>query len=567
MNGIASGYGDKRLPFWAVFDLYIIFICTSIPGLAISPIMGDLTKIFPGTSQLETQFLTLGPNIAAIPFVFIGGWIGTKFNNNKLLNWTCLIYGIGGALFFLAPNMITLIVLSFAIGICAGILSPLSSAFIADLFNGKQRTKQYGYTSAVLNLVLMGCTIATGYLAKIDWRLPFMIYLLPFVPLFFAHGFKRYITDPTAIRKSDAAKKDVPKVKYKFSQNCNIPMLIRYCAYYFFITLVIAAISLYIPFRYTNSSTAGDLTSILFLGIMASGFTLNWALKFLKKNVALWVMIFILVGFIMMSFWSEVVIVGVGILLSAYFYGVAQPYYYDRLSLVSTRVALTLTMAWFASMDSIGNVVAPFIIDGIAKVFHHSTSADPTYAFKLCMWMCVIALGVVIIRSIVVSARRKGHKPETVAATAQPMGASVNPMPAQNSTPAVDEADIAQEKAFETEEAVRTARMSADMASKAADIAASDAAKAARLAEADAEAAEAAAKTARNVANETAAKAASAAAAAKAANTVSKTRVPEEQPDPLPAAPASEQTSDGNSGSESTAPDDSKKDVGSNPDK
>ena len=27
----------------------------------------------------------------------------------------------------------------------------------------------------------------------------------------------------------------------------------------------------YIPFRYTNSGTAGDLTSILFLGIMASG--------------------------------------------------------------------------------------------------------------------------------------------------------------------------------------------------------------------------------------------------------------------------------------------------------
>lgn len=55
---IKSGYGNGTLPLWAVFNLYVIFIITSIPGLAISPIMGDLQKIFPGTSQLETQFLT-----------------------------------------------------------------------------------------------------------------------------------------------------------------------------------------------------------------------------------------------------------------------------------------------------------------------------------------------------------------------------------------------------------------------------------------------------------------------------------------------------------------------------
>ena len=184
-------------------------------------------------------------------------------------------------------------------------------------------------------------------------------------------------------------------------------MLIRYCAYYFFITLVIAAISLYVPFRFTNSSTAGDLTSILFLGIMASGFTLNWALKYIKKNVALWVMIFTVIGFVLMTVSDAAVVVGIGILIASYFYGIAQPYYYDRLSIVSTRVALTLTMAWFAVMDSIGNVVAPFIIDGIAKVFHSSTSTDPTIAFRICMWMCFVALAIVVVRSLILAARKK----------------------------------------------------------------------------------------------------------------------------------------------------------------
>ena len=440
MKGINTGYGTK-LPYWALVNLYVIYIITSIPGLAISPIMGDLTRIFPGTSQLETQFLTLGPNIAAIPFVFLGGWIGTKFNNMKLLNWTCVFYGIGGALFFIAPNMLTLIILSFAIGIAAGIISPLASAFVSDLFNGEQRTKQYGYTSAVLNLVLMASTIATGYLAKVNWRLPFLIYLLPFVPLFFAAKFKNYIKEPADIRKGDAKKINGPKVHYKFSQNVNMPMLIRYCAYYFFITLVIAAISLYVPFRFTNSAVAGDLTSILFLGIMASGFTLNFALKFLKNHVAIAVMLFVLIGFVLMVISDAAVVVGIGILIASYFYGVAQPYYYDRLSIVSTRVALTLTMAWFAVMDSIGNVVAPFIIDGIAKVLGHPTSKDPMMAFRICMWMCFAALAIVVVRKVIVSARsRHGHTEEAPVR----LGDSVNPMPAKKT--AADAAKSASQK-------------------------------------------------------------------------------------------------------------------------
>ncbi|MDE6410460.1 MAG: MFS transporter [Muribaculaceae bacterium] len=467
MFHIKSGYGNNTLPLWAVFNLYVIFICTSLPGLAISPIMGDLTKIFPGTSALESQFLSIGPNLAAIPFVFLGGWIGTKFNNNKLTFWTCLFYGICGVLFFFVPNMITLIILSFLIGIAAGILSPLASAFIADMFQGKQRTAQYGYTSATLNLVLMGCVIATGYLAKINWRLPFVVYLLPIVPLFFAKGFGKYIKEPSQLRKADTATAGKP-VHYKFSEQVNMPMLIRYCAYYFFITLVIAAISLYIPFRYSNSATAGDLTSVLFFGIMISGYTLNYVLKIMKNKVAIICILFIVAGFALMTFWSEVFVVGLGILIATYFYGVAQPYYYNKLSVASSRIALTLTLAWFASMDSIGNVVAPFIIDGIAKVFHTSTQTHPIVAFRICLWMTVIAAALVIVRKIYVEIRNKNREDKEKDAVAE-------------AKPAIEaKADTAVKSvAAEPAKAVETVKENADKAAQTVKDVVDDKAKAA----------------------------------------------------------------------------------------
>lgn len=403
MRGVNSGYGNSILPIWAVFNLYVIFVITSIPGLAISPIMGTLQDIFPGTTQLETQFLTLGPNIAAIPFVFLGGAIGTRFNNMKMLNWACLFYGIGGALFFIAPNMLTLIALSFLIGIAAGVISPLASAFIADMFDGKERSKQYGATSATLNLVLMLSVIATGYLAKINWRLPFIIYLLPFVPLIFSSKFKQFIKEPTDINKASNAH----AVKYKFSQQVKVPALVRYCVFYFVITLIVASVSLYIPFLFKNSETAGNLTSIIYFGIAASGFTLNWALRFLKRSVAFYCIFAMLVGIGLIWCSQEVVVVGLGIFIATYFYGIAQPYYYNRLSIMSTRVALTMTLAIFAIMNSLGAVLAPFIIDGFATLLGDPTSTHPLMAFKIGVGVLFVGTIVVGLREIIKS---KNHK-------------------------------------------------------------------------------------------------------------------------------------------------------------
>ena len=541
MKGIQSGYGNNYLPLWAVFNLYIIFICTSIAGLAVSPIMGDLTRIFPGTTPLMAQMLEIGPNLAAIPFVFLGGWIGTKFNNNKLTTWTCVFYSICSILFFFIPTgsahgMLFVIILSFLIGIAAGVLSPLSTAFIADMFGGKKRTAQYGYTSATLNLVLMGCTIATGYLAKINWHLPFLVYLLPIIPLFFAHKFKKYITNPSQIRQADQEANGGKKVHYKFSQQVNIGMFVRYCVFYFVITFVIAAISLYLPFRYTDSATAGDLTSILFFGIMISGYLLNYVLKIMKKGVAIICMIAIAGGFILMSITTEVVLVGIGIFIATFFYGIAQPYYDDRLSMASSRIALTLTLAWFASMDSIGNVVAAPLIDLMMKIFHKSTSTDPGLAFWLCTGLSVAGLVVVIIRKIIVGVKDHVEKHEAQPAVALATAAAAAPAsdtqtqeapalqqsaPAQAAPAAAPQKEAAPAPQKEEAPAPEPAPTPAPATARdAAEAAAEAAQEVANKLEAEAHEAEAKAQQARQEAAEAEAAAAEAEAAAAAAEKV-----------------------------------------------
>ncbi|MDE7115968.1 MAG: MFS transporter [Muribaculaceae bacterium] len=399
-QGVKSGKGTY-VGWLALIDLYIIWIITSIPGLAIAPVMPMLLKVFPGTTELETQMLTVAPNIAAIPFTLLGGALATRWNNMKMLYWVCLFYVIAAAALWVAPNMIVLIILSFVIGIGAGIVSPLASVFVADMFAGKQRQQQYGNASAMVNVGLMIGVIATGYLAKIDWRLPFVIYLLPLFPLLFSGTIKKYIKEPKDRHDASAAigmnRTPSPHKSVSYSQSVNIPALIKYCIFYFVITMVIGAISNYIPYLVGSSVTSGYLQAVLFFGIMISGFALNWVMRWLKHGTYVVTLLAMAVGFLLIFVTSMPVIIGAGIFIACFFYGVAQPYVENKCVAISTPAAAVISLAIYSTMDSLGNVLNPFFFKYTGMLFGHTPLPDSNQAFPFVCSLIVLLLCAVVV--------------------------------------------------------------------------------------------------------------------------------------------------------------------------
>ena len=53
---ISTGKGTISLP--VLLAIWSVSAVTSLPGLAVSPILGDLNTIFPSASDLEIQMLT-----------------------------------------------------------------------------------------------------------------------------------------------------------------------------------------------------------------------------------------------------------------------------------------------------------------------------------------------------------------------------------------------------------------------------------------------------------------------------------------------------------------------------
>ncbi len=404
--GVKTGKG-WNLPWIILIDIYVIWVVTSIAGLAISPIEGDLKTIFPGSTDLEIQLITTMPSMACIPFVFLGGLLGTKFNNLWLINISCLVFFVAGCLFFVADSMWELIALSVISGIGAGALSPLSVTVLSNIFTGKYKTKQLGITSAMLNAVLMVAVIVTGYLAEVSWRLPFLWYLLPIVPVILSPWLKKYIVEPSKEEKNAANQ----KVKFQFTKECNVPMLVKCCIFYGLVTFMLVSTSLFIPFMMQSygfkSGVTGDLTSVVYFGIMLSGFLLNPILGILKKTTFDMILLGMVVGFGLMIISKDPIIIGCGIFIGAFFYGVGQPYAYNVCTGISTPQASSLTMSWLIVMNSVGMLLCPVVISWAQTIFH--TKDVPAFPYYFMLVLCIICWVFVFARRLIMMKKKVTH--------------------------------------------------------------------------------------------------------------------------------------------------------------
>lgn len=65
--------GKGTIPLVVLLAIWSVSAISSLPGLAVSPVLGDLNRIFPKATDLEIQMLTSLPSLLIIPFVLLSG--------------------------------------------------------------------------------------------------------------------------------------------------------------------------------------------------------------------------------------------------------------------------------------------------------------------------------------------------------------------------------------------------------------------------------------------------------------------------------------------------------------
>lgn len=384
--------GQGTIPLITLIGIFSISALNALPGLAVSPILGDLNKIFPSATDLEIQMLSSLPSLLIIPFILLSGKLTEKVNNLLLLQVGLTIFGVSGILYLLSGKMWQLIAISAMLGIGSGLIVPLSTGLISRYFVGGYRTRQFGYSSAITNITLVLATTLTGYLAEENWHLPFLVYLFPFISIFLTYYLKK---DLSGYHPKD----DVPvsTAKEMGKRGIDVKALVKLMAFYGLATYLVIIVSFNLPFLMEeyglSSGRAGILISLFFLAIMAPGFVLNKIVQMLGRRIYMICLLLIACGMEIILVSRSEILIALGCILNGLAYGIIQPLIYDKTSDVAVPHKVTLALAFVMAMNYVAILLCPFIVNIAQNLFH---SHSYTFAFWLNLMIALMAMFIVM---------------------------------------------------------------------------------------------------------------------------------------------------------------------------
>lgn len=402
--------GRGTIPLITLIAIWSISALTSLPGLAVSPILGDLTKIFPKATDLDIQMLTSLPSLLIIPFILLGGKLTEKVDYVRVLKVGLWLFAASGILYLISNRMWQLIVVSALLGIGSGLIIPLSTGLVSKYFVGTYRVKQFGLSSAITNFTLVIATAVTGYLAEVSWHLPFLVYLLPLVSILLVGHLKEDRSGEVAFTPSSSSAAtanvttatttavtansteddeasqqsaiDIGGSKY----GIHIKHLIELMLFYGVITYIVVVVIFNLPFlmekHHFSSGNSGLMISLFFLAITAPGFCLDKIVGLLKERTKAYSLLSMALGLLLIWIAPIEWLIIPGCILVGLGYGIIQPMLYDKTTQTALPQKTTLALAFVMMMNYLAILLYPFIVDFFQWVFHTQSQEFP-FIFNL----------------------------------------------------------------------------------------------------------------------------------------------------------------------------------------
>ena len=385
--------GQGTIPLITLIGIWSVSALTSLPGLAVSPILGELSTIFPHATELDIQMLTSLPSLLIIPFVLLAGKLAEKRDFIRLLRVGLWLFAASGVLYLFSSRMWQLMAVSALLGIGAGLIIPLSTGLISRYFTGEYRVRQFGYSSAITNMTLVVATAVTGYLAEVHWRLPFAVYLLPLISLVLSAYLKK---DAASVTIKQAAAiippiQSTPVISGKYG--IHIRHLVQLMLFYGLVTYVVLAVTFNLPFlmeaHHFSSGNSGLMISLFFLAIMAPRFMLDSLVKLLGNKTKLYSLLAIAIGLLLIWISPTEWLIVPGCILVGLGYGIIQPLIYDKTVDTAIPQKTTLALAFVMVMNYLAILLSPFITDFFQWIFHTGSQEFP-FIFNLCITILIM---------------------------------------------------------------------------------------------------------------------------------------------------------------------------------
>lgn len=392
-HGTPTGRGTV-ITLSTLVGIYSLSVVTSLPGLAIAPILGDLQDFFKGSSELKIQMLESLPSLIIIPFILISGRLSVRFDKHILLMSGLGLFFTSSVLYMVTKNLDFMLVNSILLGVGAGIVIPLSTGLIADYFSGRERTKQLGVVSAISNISLVGATMLAGFLANISWRYAFLVYTLSLISIIFARNLRPKNAPTTTQTTTPPINPTYYKPLLKLHIRTAMPVGIM--LFYFFITTIVLVVpfNLAIYTEHFHSATVtvgGTMISVFFLAITLPGLLINRIEQYLGQRTFFYGVCVMAFGLLWLLLPTHQWAIWIGIILVGVSYGTLQPLIYDRTANFVPAKQVTFALSLVMSMNYIAIILYPFFQKLQSELFFTESEYLP---FIVSAAMALIYVGV-----------------------------------------------------------------------------------------------------------------------------------------------------------------------------
>lgn len=392
--------GRGTIPLITLIGIWSISALNALPGLAVTPILGKLSVIFPHSTELDVQMLSSLPSLLIIPFIILAGKLTEKVNFIRLLQVGLAIFALSGILYLFAGKMWQLIAISAMLGVGSGMIIPLSTGLISKYFVGPYRVKQFGFSSAITNITLVVATAVTGYLAEVNWHLPFVVYLFPLVSLVLSvYLWRSMISEEgsASIANDEKEETGVPPIDPEVGKSkygVNIKHLLQVMMFYGLSTYLALIVTFNLPFLmeeyHFSSGDSGVMISLFFLAIMAPGLFLNRIVGLFREKTKFYSLLCIAVGLALIWISPKEWVIAPGCILVGLGYGVIQPVIYDKTTHTAVPKKVTLALAFVMMMNYLAILLCPFIIDFFQSTVFHIKSQQFAFVFNLCITLVAL---------------------------------------------------------------------------------------------------------------------------------------------------------------------------------
>ena len=183
---------------------------TVMAGAILAPALTEMAGFFSTSSDIVIKLIITMPALMIAIFGTVIGSLSDRWGRKNILIMSLVLYGAGGFSGYFFESIEWLLISRAVLGIGVAGIMGIATTLIGDYFDGPERSSFVGAQSAFMSVGGVVFLLAGGFLADINWRFPFIIYLSAFLLLPFVIA---VLYEPARERSPGTANSPLPVIE------------------------------------------------------------------------------------------------------------------------------------------------------------------------------------------------------------------------------------------------------------------------------------------------------------------------------------------------------------------